>query len=88
MGNRANLVIVESGHRQLYYSHWAGCRMLDALACGPSWRGATSNFSGPVSKTSGRIRSGLTAVWSSISIKVGCCSSARSSWHPCRSAVP
>ena len=35
MGNRANLVIVENGQWQLHYSHWAGCRMLDALAFGP-----------------------------------------------------
>lgn len=35
MGNRANLVIVENGQWQLYYAHWAGCRMLDALAFGP-----------------------------------------------------
>lgn len=34
MGNRANLVIVEDGDWDLYYAHWAGCRMLDALAFG------------------------------------------------------
>ncbi|BBX26621.1 hypothetical protein GCM10009632_42820 [Mycolicibacterium alvei] len=37
MGNRANFVIVENGEWQLYYSHWAGCRMLDALAFGPEF---------------------------------------------------
>ncbi|MDH6197037.1 hypothetical protein M2272_003690 [Mycobacterium frederiksbergense] len=37
MGNRANFVIVENGKWQLYYSHWAGCRMLDALAFGPEF---------------------------------------------------
>ena len=37
MGNRANLVIVENGQWQLHYSHWAGCRMLDALAFGPDF---------------------------------------------------
>lgn len=35
MGNRANFVIVENGDWQLYYAHWAGCRMLDALIGGP-----------------------------------------------------
>lgn len=35
MGNRANLVIVENSQWQLYYAHWAGCRMLDGLAFGP-----------------------------------------------------
>ena len=37
MGNRANFVIVEDGQWQLYYSHLAGCRMLDALAFGPDF---------------------------------------------------
>ena len=31
MGNRANFVIVKDQDWQLYYSHWGGCRMLDAL---------------------------------------------------------
>ena len=35
MGNRANFVIVENQDWQLYYSHWAGCRILDALIGGP-----------------------------------------------------
>ncbi|MGV0834033.1 hypothetical protein [Mycolicibacterium thermoresistibile] len=35
MGNRANIVLVENQDWQLYYSHWAGCRMLDALIGGP-----------------------------------------------------
>lgn len=35
MGNRANLVIVEDGDWRLYYSHWAGCRILDGLVAGP-----------------------------------------------------
>ena len=35
MGNRANFVIVKDGDWQLYYSHWAGCRILDALIGGP-----------------------------------------------------
>lgn len=35
MGNRANIVIVEKHDWQLYYSHWAGCRILDALIGGP-----------------------------------------------------
>ncbi|WP_234794200.1 hypothetical protein [Mycolicibacterium flavescens] len=35
MGNRANLVILEDGQWSLYYSHWVGCRTLDALVCGP-----------------------------------------------------
>ncbi|CCK50523.1 Conserved protein of unknown function [Mycobacterium canettii CIPT 140060008] len=35
MGNRANFVIVKDRDWQLYYSHWAGCRMLDALIAGP-----------------------------------------------------
>lgn len=37
MGNRANFVIVEGGQWRLYYSHWAGCRVLDALICGPEF---------------------------------------------------
>ena len=35
MGNRANFVVVEDQDWQLYYSHWGGCRMLDALIGGP-----------------------------------------------------
>ena len=35
MGNRANFVIVKDQDWQLYYSHWGGCRMLDALVGGP-----------------------------------------------------
>jgi len=35
MGSRANFVIVKDHDWQLYYSHWAGCRMLDALIGGP-----------------------------------------------------
>ena len=35
MGNRANFVIVKDEDWQLYYSHWGGCRMLDALIGGP-----------------------------------------------------
>ncbi len=40
MGNRANFVIVEDQDWQLYYSHWGGCRMLDALIGGPETRAA------------------------------------------------
>ena len=40
MGNRANFVIVKDQDWQLYYSHWAGCRMLDALIGGPDVRAA------------------------------------------------
>ncbi len=35
MGNTANLVLVDGDGWQLRYSHWAGCRMLDALIAGP-----------------------------------------------------
>jgi hypothetical protein len=35
MGNRANFVIVKDQDWQLYYSHWAGYRILDALIGGP-----------------------------------------------------
>lgn len=35
MGNRANFVVVEDQDWRLYYAHWAGCRMLDALIGGP-----------------------------------------------------
>jgi hypothetical protein len=35
MGNRANFVVVKDQGWQLYYSHWGGCRMLDALIGGP-----------------------------------------------------
>jgi hypothetical protein len=34
MGNRANFVVVKDQDWQLYYSHWGGCRMLDALIGG------------------------------------------------------
>jgi len=34
-GNRANFVVVKDQDWQLYYSHWGGCRMLDALIGGP-----------------------------------------------------
>ncbi|MFZ0832516.1 MAG: hypothetical protein WAM92_05420 [Mycobacterium sp.] len=37
MGNRANFVVVKDQNWQLYYSHWAGCRMLDALIGGPAF---------------------------------------------------
>jgi hypothetical protein len=36
MGNRANFVIVKDQDWQLYYSHWAGCRILDGLIGGPA----------------------------------------------------
>ncbi|MEZ0362634.1 hypothetical protein ACAG26_02865 [Mycobacterium sp. pUA109] len=35
MGNRANFVVVADQDWRLYYAHWAGCRMLDALIGGP-----------------------------------------------------
>ena len=35
MGNRANFVIVKDQDWQLYYAHWAGGRVLDALIGGP-----------------------------------------------------
>ena len=35
MGNRANFVLVKDQDWQLYYSHWGGCRILDALIGGP-----------------------------------------------------
>jgi len=35
MGNRANFVVVKDQDWQLYYSHWGGCRMVDALIGGP-----------------------------------------------------
>jgi hypothetical protein len=37
MGNRANFVVVKDQDWQLFYSHWAGCRMLDALVAGPQY---------------------------------------------------
>ena len=37
MGNRANFVIVKGQDWRLYYSHWAGCRVLDALIGGPEF---------------------------------------------------
>lgn len=37
MGNRANLVLVDRDGWQLRYSHWAGCRLLDALISGPDF---------------------------------------------------
>lgn len=47
MGNRANLVIVENGRWRLHYSHWIGCRTLDALICGPA---AALRFISPFDK--------------------------------------
>lgn len=35
MGNRANIVLVDHDGWQLRYSHWGGCRLLDALLAGP-----------------------------------------------------
>jgi hypothetical protein len=35
VGNRANFVIVKDQDWQLFYAHWAGYRMLDALIGGP-----------------------------------------------------
>lgn len=35
MGNRANFVVIDKTDWRLYYAHWAGCRMLDALIGGP-----------------------------------------------------
>jgi len=35
MGNRANFVVVRDRDWRLYYSHWAGYRILDALIGGP-----------------------------------------------------
>jgi hypothetical protein len=37
MGNRANFVIVKNQDWQLYYSHWAGGRILDGLIGGPDF---------------------------------------------------
>lgn len=37
VGNRANFVIVKDQDWQLFYSHWAGCRMLDSLTAGPEF---------------------------------------------------
>ncbi|HEU4363540.1 MAG TPA: hypothetical protein VFR27_18825 [Mycobacterium sp.] len=36
MGNRANFVVVKDQGWQLYYSHWSGYRVLDALIGGPA----------------------------------------------------
>ena len=35
MGNRANFVVIDKADWRMYYAHWAGCRMLDALIGGP-----------------------------------------------------
>ena len=76
MGNRANFVIVKDQDWQLYYSHWGGCRMLDALIGGPdlalryaaSLRRCEKNeWCDPTWADGGR--------WS-ISTVDGCCSSA------------
>jgi hypothetical protein len=37
MGNRANFVIVKDHDWHLYYSHWGGCRIVDALIGGPEF---------------------------------------------------
>jgi hypothetical protein len=65
MGNRANLVIVENGQWQLHYSHWAGCRMLDALAFGPDFALRYIRSHRLCAKDEWRIRCGRTVVRSS-----------------------
>jgi hypothetical protein len=37
MGNRANFVVVKNQDWGLYHSHWAGCRIFDALIGGPDF---------------------------------------------------
>jgi hypothetical protein len=76
MGNRANFVIVKDQDWQLYYSHWGGCRMLDALIGDRNSHCDTPHPCGGARKTSGALRHGPTAVRSSISTVADCCSSA------------
>lgn len=74
MGNRANFVVVKDQDWQLYYSHWAGCRMLDALIAGQSSRFAMQSLR-PCGKNEWVSPSGPTVVEWSTSIVAGCCSS-------------
>jgi len=79
MGNRANFVVVKDEDWQLYYSHWGGCRMLDALIGGPelALRYADSlRRCDAATRTSGVTRLGLTAARWWISTAAECCSSA------------
>jgi len=50
MGNRANFVIVKDQDWQLFYSHWAGARMLDALIGGPELALRYARSQRPVAK--------------------------------------
>lgn len=76
MGNRANFVIVENQDWRLYYSHWAGCRILDVLIGGPDLALRYAQTLRPCARTDGQLRCGPTAGRSWISIAGGCCSSA------------
>jgi hypothetical protein len=76
MGNRANFVIVKDQDWQLYYSHWGGCRMLDALIGGPNSRCGTRPRCGDARRPSGATRRGPTAERWWISTVAGSCSSA------------
>ena len=76
MGNRANFVIVKDQDWQLYYSHWAGCRMLDALIGGPEFALRYARSLRQCAKDQWVDPDGLTAARWWISIVVGCCSSA------------
>ena len=62
MGNRANFVIVNDQDWRLYYSHWGGCRMLDALIGGPDLHCGMQRRSGDARRTNGAIQHGPTAV--------------------------
>jgi len=55
MGNRANFVIVKDQDWQLHYSHWGGCRMLDALIGGPEHALRNAASCRPIPGTGSRI---------------------------------
>lgn len=78
MGNRTNFVIVKDQDWQLFYSHWAGCRILDALIGGPELALRYARSLRPCAKDEWVDRYGLTAAQWWISILAGCCSSVTS----------
>lgn len=78
MGNRANYAIVKDQDWRLYYSHWAGCRMLGALIGGPELALRYAQSPRHCGKTSGPIRCAPTAARLLTSIAAGCCCSVTS----------
>lgn len=74
MGNRANFVVVKNQDWELYHSHWAGCRILDALIGGPDFALRYAQTLRPCPKDQWSTRYGPTAARWWISIVAVCCS--------------